>query len=317
VAIPFPDGSAWELGAEEPAERLVEAVAWAMRLPVRSAERLSVSGGPDDGGRLNERSGADDGCGAGEGGRRVIVNLRGWPVDVRVPAGDRLPPPSGPCWPAAGRAAAALAVRASLHRSLFLLHGALVVRDGDGVMLLGRSGAGKSTLAALAPAPWASWADDLSMVAPADEQPVRAQPWPTWSALIDHAVPPQDGGGHGRPPGVAPSEDLPCAPPDHPARADVHRTAKLRAVLFVEPGTATSIERAGPAEVVTGLLRGAAQATISARVGDRTTDRAGLRAAWLDTACRVARGLPGFHVTVSLDDDPWGSIGRALGPLTP
>lgn len=345
VAIPFPDGSAGGLGAVETAAELVEAIAWAMRLPVRAGERLSAGG----------RTGGDE-C--------VVVDRSGWPVDVLAPARERQSTHAGPCWPAAGRAAAALAVRVSLRRSLFLLHGALVVRDGphgeggrgsdagprgadgpaagdgpcgadgsgsdrrprgadgpgserrprgagSGVLLMGRSGVGKTTLASLASRPWASWADDLTMVAVTGKGAVRAQPWPTWSGLIDHATQAE---GCSCPPADHPAQAEGWAnrPADHPARAHVDRTAALRAVLLIEPGGATSLRRLGSAEVVTALLRGAGQATIAARVGDRTTDRAGLRTAWLDTACRVASRVPGFHLTVSLDDAPWDVIEQAV-----
>jgi len=270
VAVPFPDGSEWTLAAGGAAAEVIDAVGWSMRLPV------AVPGPVPDA--------------ASEDHRGLVVGRNGRPLGARPPSSERDRTPPFDRWSSAGRAAGALAVRASLCRPVLLVHGALVVRGETGVLLAGGSGAGKTTLAGLAPRPWRAWSDDLSAVALTDDGRVVVQPWPTWSGLTDDT-----------------------RADDHPARADVARRAILRGVCFLERGDVTLLEEAAPTHAVSEVLRSAAQATGSARLGDTGIDWALLRAAWLDTVCGLVGRVPCYRLTVSLVDDPWRAVEVAVG----
>ncbi len=65
-----------------------------------------------------------------------------------------------------------------------LLHGALVVRDGRGVILTGPGGYGKTTTARRLPPPWQALSDDASLVVPDRAGRFVAHPWPTWSRVL-------------------------------------------------------------------------------------------------------------------------------------
>ncbi|MBM3313990.1 SynChlorMet cassette protein ScmC, partial [candidate division WOR-3 bacterium] len=85
------------------------------------------------------------------------------------------------------RVANAIAVEA-LTRNGLLLHGALAVRNGIGVVLCGTSGVGKSTASQRLPSPWRSLSDDCTLVVRGSEGRYYAHPWPTWSLLRDNGL---------------------------------------------------------------------------------------------------------------------------------
>jgi len=64
-----------------------------------------------------------------------------------------------------------------------LVHGALVEKNGLGVILAGPGGAGKTTAAGRIPHPWRMLSDDLSLIARSPQGEYWAHPWPTFSRL--------------------------------------------------------------------------------------------------------------------------------------
>ena len=62
-----------------------------------------------------------------------------------------------------------------------ILHGALVERNGSGVLLAGPGGAGKSTLSYRLPLNWRVLSDDQSLVVLDNQNRYLAHPVPTWS----------------------------------------------------------------------------------------------------------------------------------------
>jgi SynChlorMet cassette protein ScmC len=67
-----------------------------------------------------------------------------------------------------------------------LLHGALVEKDGSGVILAGPGGVGKSTASQRIPLPWHALCDDAAFVIRDGKGRFRAHPWPTWSRFYDN-----------------------------------------------------------------------------------------------------------------------------------
>jgi SynChlorMet cassette protein ScmC len=67
-----------------------------------------------------------------------------------------------------------------------LLHGALVTRDGYGVILAGPGTVGKSTASRRIPLPWRSLCDDATLVIPDRTGQYCAHPYPTWSRFFEN-----------------------------------------------------------------------------------------------------------------------------------
>lgn len=66
-----------------------------------------------------------------------------------------------------------------------LLHGALIEKDGKGLILTAKSGTGKSTACNRLPPPWKALSDDLTLVIPDKNGTFFASPYPTWSLFMD------------------------------------------------------------------------------------------------------------------------------------
>jgi len=62
-------------------------------------------------------------------------------------------------------------------------HGALVEKEGRGIILAGPGGAGKSTCCARLPSSWRALCDDAVLVIPGSSEGYLAHPMPTWSDL--------------------------------------------------------------------------------------------------------------------------------------
>jgi SynChlorMet cassette protein ScmC len=64
-----------------------------------------------------------------------------------------------------------------------LVHAALAVRQGRGVLLAGPGAVGKSTACERLPAPWRALCDDTTLVVHDRRGGLVAHPWPTWSCF--------------------------------------------------------------------------------------------------------------------------------------
>ena len=64
-----------------------------------------------------------------------------------------------------------------------LMHGALVEKNGLGVILAGPGGVGKTTAARRLPVPWRLLSDDMCLIAKTRDGGYWAHPWPTWSRI--------------------------------------------------------------------------------------------------------------------------------------
>lgn len=66
-----------------------------------------------------------------------------------------------------------------------LLHGALINKDGEGIILAGPGTVGKSTAARRVPPHWQALSDDATLVVKVDQYRYFAHPWPTWSCFYN------------------------------------------------------------------------------------------------------------------------------------
>ena len=65
-----------------------------------------------------------------------------------------------------------------------VFHSALLVRDGVGVLLVGKSDMGKTTCSMRVPKPWYAPGDDDTLVVPDGKGRYVAHPFPTWSEFL-------------------------------------------------------------------------------------------------------------------------------------
>jgi SynChlorMet cassette protein ScmC len=73
--------------------------------------------------------------------------------------------------------------------SITILHGALVTKDEQAVVIVGPSGGGKSTAAIRIPFPWKAISDDTTAVIKNSHEQYRILGLPTWSAYFDKPGP--------------------------------------------------------------------------------------------------------------------------------
>jgi SynChlorMet cassette protein ScmC len=73
-------------------------------------------------------------------------------------------------------------------RGGMLLHGALIERDGLGIILAGPGGVGKTTACNRLPEPWQALSDDTTLIVRDGMGKYWAHPWPTWSQFLVEKV---------------------------------------------------------------------------------------------------------------------------------
>ncbi len=113
-----------------------------------------------------------------------------------------------------------------------LLHGALVERSGQGIILAGRAGVGKTTASRRIPPPWRSLSDDATLVVVDAQGTYWAHPWPTWARLID---------------------------PDVRLSWDVQRALPVKAVCFLAQAPTDAMQTLPPAHATCLLVQSAGQ----------------------------------------------------------
>ena len=164
------------------------------------------------------------------------------------------------------------------------IHGALLDRLGNGVVLIGRSGAGKTTCCRRLPKGWTVLGDDLAVLMPGVRNDYRAQPLPTWSAVASGTV-------------------------QWPCRANT--SVSLRALFLLDQSDNDEALPMGALQAAAAIHAAAQQALIAH--GPRSHWRRGKRLERvLDTAIRIARSVPAYRLRVSLHGRFWEKIEEVL-----
>jgi len=172
------------------------------------------------------------------------------------------------------------------------LHGALIERDGTGVLLIGSGGTGKSTCSRRIPDPWRALADDEAIVLPAggaergSEARYLLHPLPTWSDYLLNRS-------HGS--------------------WDVRRTVPLRAFFFLERAEKDSVHPVGQGNAAVLLNQSASQVMRrKLEMGEEPLTPA-VRKDIFNTAGELAVMVPAYRLKVSLRGRFWEEIGSVLG----
>jgi SynChlorMet cassette protein ScmC len=107
----------------------------------------------------------------------------------------------------------------TLWRGGLPLHAGLAVRDGRGIILAAPGDTGKSTTCRRLPPPWKFLADDETLITLTPQGRYLAHPFPTWSDFL--------------------LQRMAFSPPGR--SWDVHRTAPVRAIFFLEQHPADEV----------------------------------------------------------------------------
>jgi len=166
-----------------------------------------------------------------------------------------------------------------------LIHGALVERDGYGIILAGPGTVGKSTASRRIPLPWRAVSDDATLVVRDTNGRYRAHPWPTWSRFLD--------GGPG-------------------GSWDVQKAVPVKGIFCLAQAAEDRVERVGRGQAVS--LLGEAVGQISAFMvpGLSPEELRVLRLEQFNNLCLMARVVPVHVLHISLTGHFWREIERAL-----
>jgi SynChlorMet cassette protein ScmC len=170
-------------------------------------------------------------------------------------------------------------------RGGFLLHGALIERNGWGVILAGPGGVGKTTASGRLPTPWLSLSDDESLVVCDENGKYWVHPWPTWSNFM------LDGKG---------------------GTWDVEHAVPLKAIFLLVQAQHDRIEPIGVGHSVPLLVELTEQASWSMAHGQGGAMARALRLQRFENICSFAKSKVCYHLHLSLDGAFWEEIERVL-----
>jgi SynChlorMet cassette protein ScmC len=181
-------------------------------------------------------------------------------------------------------AASAIALDVETRGGL-LLHGALALREGQGVVLAGPATVGKTTASGRLPPPWRSLCDDATLVVRDAAGAYWAHPWPTWSRFVF------DGPG---------------------GTWDVQRGVPLRGLFFLAQDEQDWAEPVGAGQAVTLLVAAVEQVVSVMQVEMEAEELRLLRLRRFDNICALAKAVPCYELHLSLTGAFWEEMERVL-----
>jgi SynChlorMet cassette protein ScmC len=166
-------------------------------------------------------------------------------------------------------------------RGGFLLHGALIEKDGWGVILAGPGGVGKTTASFRLRSPWRSLSDDATLVVRDKNGTYWAHAWPTWSNFM------LEGKG---------------------GTWDVEHAVELKAIFLLVQAQNDRIEPIGAGHSVSLLVELTEQASWSMAHGQGGDMARALRLQRFENICSLAKSMRCYHLHLSLDGAFWEEI---------
>ncbi|MGB9176439.1 MAG: SynChlorMet cassette protein ScmC [Methanoregula sp.] len=167
-----------------------------------------------------------------------------------------------------------------------LLHGALVEKEGSGVILAGPGGVGKSTASQRIPLPWHALCDDATFVIPDGKGRFCAHPWPTWSRFYDNG---------------------PCG------IWDVEKAVPLHAIFFLNQATEDSAGSLAVPEATAYLIESIHQVLGPPVPGNGdAADSKGLCSGELSAVTALVQSVPVHLLHISLTGQFWTEVEREL-----
>jgi hypothetical protein len=167
----------------------------------------------------------------------------------------------------------------------FLLHGALAVKNGWGVILAGPGRVGKSTASRRLPSSWGSLSDDATLVVCDEKGAYWAHPWPTWSYFMS--------GGPG-------------------GTWDVSHAVPLKAIFFLQQEQQDRVEPVTPGQAVCLLVELTEHTSWSMAHGQGRDAARKLRLQRFENICSFAQSMSCYHLHLSLEGSFWEEIEQVV-----
>ena len=166
-----------------------------------------------------------------------------------------------------------------------LIHGALLEKEGYGVILAGPGDAGKTTACRRLPSDWHSLCDDTTLVVCDNQGRYWGHPWPTWSNFML-------GGSDGS--------------------WDVQRAVQLKSVLFLEKAGEEQILSLGTAQAICLLTESAEQVSRLMSRGMEKDEARLLRLQRFENICCLAQAVPSYILRLSRHSNFWQDVEEVL-----
>jgi SynChlorMet cassette protein ScmC len=166
-----------------------------------------------------------------------------------------------------------------------LLHGALIERNGWGIILAGPGRVGKTTASRRLPSSWRSLSDDATLIVCDEEGAYWAHPWPTWSYFMS--------GGRG-------------------GTWDVNHAVPLKAIFFLQKAQLDRAEPVAPGQSVCLLVELAEHTSWSMAHGKGKEVARTLRLQRFENICALVKDVPCYHLHLSLDGSFWKEIEEVI-----
>ena len=171
-------------------------------------------------------------------------------------------------------------------RGGILLHGALAVKNGLGIIMAGPGNVGKTTASRRLPESWQSLSDDCTLVVRNESGGFQAHPWPTWNAFL--------AGNFGQ-------------------QWPVQTCAPLQALFLLKQHHEDSLEKLMPITAA-GMVNEIAEQCWYGLDTDFPRDLlCMIRIRRFHNICRLAGSIPCYFLRLAKDGAFWRKIERVLG----
>ena len=165
------------------------------------------------------------------------------------------------------------------------LHGALVERDGRGVLLAGPGGSGKYTMCCRLPHPWSILSDDQALVVFDDRRGYLAHPIPTWSSYL------------------AKRGLLTC---------NVKHYVSLAAIFFVEKARSDQLIAMGQGHAAVFINHSSTDVCRPIWTMAGVQEKVALKKRIFHNSCELAKTIPAHILRTSLEGRFWEGIERVI-----
>ena len=180
--------------------------------------------------------------------------------------------------------------QAFFHRSVsgggLPFHTGLAELNGQGILFAGPGNMGKSTCCRRLPDYWKPLCDDEALVVRDKKKEYRVHPFPTWSDYLWKRA-----------------ENT----------WDVHYSVPLGAIFFIEQAETDEAKAVGPGEASILMRESATQVYRKFWRRLDKEDKRRLSLQLFSNACEMAKHIPAFRLSVTLDGKFWEEAEKALG----
>ena len=175
-----------------------------------------------------------------------------------------------------------LVINDIMQRQGCLIHGGLAAVEGRGCLFTAPPGGGKTTALGRISVPWRVVADDAALVWPDGTGGFLASPLPTWSVHLGLNAP------------------LPVL-----RQVNVDLCVSVGGIIFLQKGVREEIERCRPVEAATHLYRALSEHP------RMVATRHAIKEELFRTACRLARTVTFWQLTLTIDGPFWEKLDEA------